>query len=120
LDHVPKELTMSKICFAMLMMVTAMAGVRVGAEPVPGLGYGVAASGFTDLRPSGLRFSGADFTVRTGNTEGEQGPGACETCGHLYCADWKLMPWYGSWDDPQSHGCGHGRAGCSTCGHELP
>jgi hypothetical protein len=114
---------MSKICFAMLLWVTAVAGVSVADEPVPGMGFGVGASGMTDIRPSGVRFTGADLSMRTGNiemrtgnVEGMQGPGDCQTCGHLYCADWKLSPWFASWDDPQSHGCGHDHACCSTCG----
>jgi hypothetical protein len=111
-----KELTMSKICFGMLMMVTVLAGASVADEPAPGMGYGVAAPGMTDIRPSGLRFTGSDLSVRTGNIEGMQGPGDCQACGHLYCGDWKLSPWFASWDEPHSQGCGQGHCGCSTCG----
>ncbi len=113
-----KELTMSKICFAMLMLVTVVARVVSRTSPcrlwAPGLACGgspIPGRPDCGLPAPSCRCAGRQIF------EGMQGPGDCQACGHqLYCADWKLMPWFGSWDEPHSHGCGHGGAGCSTCG----
>ena len=55
---------MSKICFAMPDVGDGRGPSRVADEPVPVMGTGTGMWGITDPRPSGLRFTGAELSVR--------------------------------------------------------
>lgn len=104
---------MSRI-FMAFALALAVTSVSVGMEPYQPIGEGGAFDPFAAPTPSGLRFAGADTTVRTGGPAGDPGAGPCNTCGNMgVCIDWKLYGWYGSWDGRHHHGC---KRACRPCG----
>jgi hypothetical protein len=104
--HVPKELTMSRICVAALVLALSVTSVSFAVEPYPSSGYGDPNDYIAAATPSGLRFGGADLSVRTGSIQDPAGYAGCSSCSGFGCLDWKYNTWYGSWDG--QHGYGHG------------
>jgi hypothetical protein len=96
------------IALAVVLGTANLSFAQMGIGPAPGMRFGDAPQ---------------ITTVRTGSIEGGdmagavEGPlvgpygGACAACGGAgcgICVDWKLIGWYGSWNDGH-HGC---RRGC--------
>ncbi len=122
-----KELTMSKMCMALLVAVAVLLVSSPGfaAQPIGTFGDDYPTGNVYPVQvPAGLRFGVvSEATVRTGAVDGVGYGGAgvptgyggapCDTCcaGGI-CMDWKLLPWYGCWDDHHHHGCRSCRAGC--------
>jgi hypothetical protein len=64
-----------------------------------------------------LRFTGANYSVRTANIDGGYGAGPCNSCDQAgYCAHWTLLPWFSSWDEPHHRGGYRGGAACCNYG----
>jgi hypothetical protein len=107
---------MSRIFCGMLVFAWSLASVSFAVEPSR-LGFQPYPDQAAAPVPSGLRFTGAELSVLTGNVEGGYGHGGCNTCGEAgQCAHWTLLTWYGSWDEGHYRGCHRGARGCSSCG----
>ena len=117
---------MSRICLAVLALALGAASECLAVDHAK-FNFQPHPDQFTAPPAPGMRFTGAELaSVRTAGGEGGYiyssgygaGYGNCN-CGGAggYCADWTLLPWYGSWDEhPRRGGC-YVRKPCSTCNY---